>query len=64
MNEEGREAAVVTAIDLNRCRLFIVRKQRAEFRADHPSFIFHLYFIIEDGTGAILFMGRHTGSTE
>jgi serpin B len=54
VNEEGTEAAAATAV--------VVRLQSAQikpepvpvFRADHP----FLFFIQDDETGAILFMGR------
>lgn len=51
VNEEGTEAAAATAVGF---RTLGARKPPSEFRADHP----FLFWIQENRTGAILFLGR------
>lgn len=54
-DEEGTEAAAVTAIVAVRCAAF-APKRIVEFKADHS----FLFFIRNDKTGTILFVGRVT----
>jgi len=51
VNEEGTEAAAATAVTVNTLAIEIPAK---EFRADHP----FVFFIMDDDTGDILFMGH------
>src|SRR6218665_432093 len=55
VNEEGTEAAAATAMvmELECCRT-VEQEDPVEFRADHP----FLFFIREERTKAILFLGR------
>ena len=55
VNEEGTEAAAATAmmVMLGCCRT-VEQEDPVEFRADHP----FLFFIREEKTKAILFLGR------
>ena len=52
VNEEGTEAAAATAVVMKREAVM----DTPEFRADHP----FMFFIRENATGEILFMGRVT----
>ena len=52
VNEEGTEAAAATAVVMQRQAF----SQPIEFRADHP----FLFFIRENQTGSVLFLGRVT----
>lgn len=56
VNEESTEAAAVTAVGMA-LKSAMPDKDIAEFRADNP----FLYFIIDNRTNAILFMGRFAG---
>jgi len=58
VNEEGTEAAAATAVVMRLTSA--APSQVAEFRADHP----FLFFIKDNGTGSILFMGRLTNPLE
>ena len=51
VNEEGTEAAAATAVTVNSLAIMLPSK---EFRADHP----FVFFIMDDDTGNILFMGH------
>jgi serpin B len=55
--EEGTEAAAITEIEVWSFRTAMDTWPSLEFRADHP----FVYFILETGTNAILFMGRYAG---
>ena len=52
INEKGSEAAAATAVIISTKRLYI--KKDLEIKADHP----FIFFIKENHTGTILFMGR------
>lgn len=54
VNEEGTEAAAVTAMLFASCS---VSMQPREFRFDHP----FLFFIVDKQMDSILFMGKYTG---
>ena len=58
VDEDKTEAAAATAITMMRATAMPVtkRKPKAEFHADHP----FMYFIMDNYTGTILFMGRQT----
>ena len=56
VDEEKTEAAAATAIGMMRVTAMPPQHPRAEFHADHP----FTYFILDSGTGTILFMGRQT----
>jgi serpin B len=53
VNEEGTEAAAVTAVVMMK-KCLAVRKDPFEFRADRP----FLFFIRDNSTNSILFLGR------
>jgi serpin B len=53
VDEKGTEAAAATAVSMM-TRALAPRTPPAEFKADHP----FLFFIRDDGSGLILFMGR------
>lgn len=57
MNEEGTEAAAVTAIPVVGLLGIISQVPAMTFHADHP----FLYAISETSTGAIFFIGQYTG---
>jgi serpin B len=58
VNEEGTEAAAATAVVM---QLRAMRPPpQVEFRADHP----FLFFIQEEKTGALLFVGRVADPTK
>ena len=52
-DERGSEAAAATAVVISKKPLRI-KKEPIVFRADHP----FLFFILEESTGGVLFMGR------
>jgi len=52
VDEKGTEAAAATAVVMDRAGAVMV--QPAEFKADHP----FLFFIRDNASGMILFMGR------
>jgi serpin B len=54
VNEEGTEAAAATAVVMMETAAVHEPEQPVRFVADHP----FLYFIRDDSTGAVLFMGR------
>lgn len=55
LDEGGTEAAAATAVAIARATMRIpVETKTTEFRADHP----FVYFITDDESGAVLFMGR------
>ncbi|UCF80332.1 MAG: serpin family protein [Acidobacteriota bacterium] len=54
VNEEGTEAAAATAVVMARVVGGTFKPSTPVFRADHP----FLFFIRDNGTNAILFMGR------
>ena len=57
VDEEKTEAAAATAITMMRATAMPPKMTpRAEFHADHP----FTYFILDNATGTILFMGRQT----
>lgn len=56
VDEEKTEAAAATAIGMMRATAMPPQYPRAEFHADHP----FTYFIVDNDTGTILFMGRQT----
>ena len=56
VDEEKTEAAAATAIPMMRATAAPVKIPRAEFHADRP----FVYFIVDNNTGTILFMGRQT----
>ena len=56
IDEEKTEAAAATAIQMMRATAMPRKTPRAEFHADHP----FMYFIMDDNSGTILFMGRQT----
>ena len=56
VDEEKTEAAAATAIGMMRATAMPPQYPRAEFHADHP----FTYFILDNDTGTILFMGRQT----
>ena len=56
VDEEKTEAAAATAIGMMRATAMPPQHPRAEFHADHP----FTYFIVDNETGTILFMGRQT----
>jgi serpin B len=56
VNEEGTEAAASTSVGVS---LTAVGPTAVEFHADHP----FLFFITEEDTGAILFMGQLSDPT-
>ena len=57
VDEEKTEAAAATAIGMVRATAAMPQQfPRAEFHADHP----FTYFILDNETGTILFMGRQT----
>lgn len=56
VDEEKTEAAAATAIVMLRATAVPQMNPVAEFHADHP----FLYFILDNDTGTILFMGRQT----
>ncbi len=60
VDERKTEAAAATSVTMVRATAVAPRQlPRAEFHADHPFF----YFVMDDSTGTILFMGRQ-GFTE
>jgi serpin B len=62
VSEEGTEAAAATAVTWKMSGGFEFAPFRRQviFRADHP----FIYFILENRTNAILFMGRYMGPRE
>jgi serpin B len=54
VGEEGTEAAAATAVIMTTESMAPSRPKEIVFRADHP----FLFFIIDDHTGTILFMGK------
>ena len=56
VDEEKTEAAAATAVVMLKATAMPMRPKRAEFHADHP----FVYFILDDYTNTILFMGRQT----
>lgn len=56
VDEEKTEAAAATAITMMRATAIPVPARKAKFHADHP----FTYFIMDNNTGTILFMGRQT----
>lgn len=56
VDEEKTEAAAATAIPMMRATAAPSPTPRAEFHADRP----FVYFIMDNNTGTILFMGRQT----
>lgn len=54
VDEKGTEAAAATAISIGLTSIMIPTEPPKEFHADHP----FLYFIVDNLTGQILFMGR------
>jgi serpin B len=56
VNEEGTEAAAATAVVMQRAAIPAEPERIPVFRADHP----FLFFIVDDESGTILFMGRIT----
>ncbi len=56
IDEEKTEAAAATAIGMMRATAMPPRYPKAEFHADRP----FIYFIMDNETGTILFMGRQT----
>ena len=56
VDEEKTEAAAATAIVMLRATAMPNKPKLAEFHADHP----FIYFIVDNYTGTILFMGRQT----
>ena len=54
LDEEKTEAAAVTGIAITRTTAAFPPREPYEFRADHP----FIFFIADNQTGAILFMGR------
>lgn len=56
LDERKTEAAAATAVVMLRATMLPEKLSRVAFRADRP----FLYFILDDGTGTILFMGRQT----
>ena len=56
VTEAGTEAAAATAIRTVGATALQQEEQVAEFKADHP----FMYFIMDNATGTILFMGRQT----
>ena len=56
VDEEKTEAAAVTAIPMMRATAAPIQTPRAVFHADRP----FVYFIMDNNTGTILFMGRQT----
>ena len=56
VDEEKTEAAAVTAIPMMRATAAPIQTPRAVFHADRP----FMYFIMDNNTGTILFMGRQT----
>ena len=54
VNEEGSEAAAATASYMMRTRCAMIPRDPVEFKADHP----FLFFIRDNVTGSILFLGR------
>jgi serpin B len=53
VNEEGTEAAAATGVIIN-MKTSLGGDETPTFRADHP----FMFLIIDNDTGAILFMGR------
>ena len=53
VDEEGTEAAAVTAVMMNYCLSVEIELERIEFRADHP----FLFFIVDRVSRVILFAG-------
>ena len=58
VDEEKTEAAAATAVMMMRATALPMEEEKlqAEFHADHP----FMYFIVDNYTGTILFMGRQT----
>ena len=56
VDEEKTEAAAVTAIPMMRATAAPIQTPRAVFHADRP----FVYFIMDNKTGTILFIGRQT----
>ena len=57
VNEEGAEAAAATGVTMVYATALPPQEPpRAEFHADRP----FLFFILDDATGAILFMGTQS----
>ena len=54
VNEEGTEAAAATAVGVMQIILRVPNEEIPVFRADHP----FIFFIKDNETGNILFMGR------
>ena len=54
VDEKGTEAAAATAVAMMRAGSAMVREQPVVFRADHP----FLFFIRDNATGLVVFMGR------
>lgn len=59
VNEEGTEAAAATAVIFKTASAQVSAEPVPVFKADHP----FVFFIQDDETGAILFMGRVTDPT-
>ena len=56
VDEEKTEAAAATAVVMLKATAMPMQPKLAEFHADHP----FVYFILDDYTNTILFMGRQT----
>jgi serpin B len=54
VDEKGTEAAAATAVAMMRAGSAMVREEPVVFRADHP----FLFFIRDNATGLVVFMGR------
>ncbi|GHS86101.1 serpin [Synergistales bacterium] len=54
VDEKGSEAAAATAVGMMRLTAMLQPEEIIEFRADRP----FIYCILDDVTGAVLFMGR------
>ncbi len=54
VDEKGTEAAAATAVAMMRAGSAMVREEPIVFRADHP----FLFFIRDNATGLVVFMGR------
>jgi serpin B len=60
VNEEGTEAAAATAVVMTTESLSPSKPKRIIFRADRP----FLFFIVDDATQSVLFMGKMMNPTE